>query len=66
MTKEDNFFQDIFYDKQEKSKIMLDDFLRDPGEIQIHNLRKSIRRLEATYSIFPNSCKRKKTSFARN
>ena len=61
MTDTDTFFQDIFYDKQEKSKIMLENFLREPDEKQIHDLRKSIRRLEAVYCIFPNSCKRKKT-----
>ena len=40
MTNGDTFFQDIFYDKQEKSKIMLENFLREPDEKQIHDLRK--------------------------
>jgi len=57
----ENIFQNIFYDKQNKSKNRLDGFLKEPGEKQIHDLRTSIRRLEAVYSIFPNSCKRKKT-----
>ena len=61
MTYVDRFFQDFFYEKQEKSKKMLDDFLLDSSETQIHNLRKSIRKLESAYSIIPNSSKRKKT-----
>lgn len=57
----DNAFQKDFQDKQNKSKNKLEDFLKEPGEKQIHDLRTSIRRLEATYFILPNSCKRKKT-----
>ena len=61
MSMKDNFFQNIFNEKQIQSKKQLNDFLTEPGEKQIHDLRTSIRRLEASYLIFPNSCKRKKT-----
>lgn len=54
-------FNQIFQEKQTVSKTRLDDFIKEQGEKQIHDLRTSIRRLEATYFILPNSCKRKKT-----
>lgn len=57
----DNVFQKIFQEKQHDSRKRLEDYLNDQGEKQIHDLRTSIRRLEATYLIFPNSFKRKKT-----
>lgn len=60
MNDENNVFQNIFQDKQNKLKNRLDGFLKEQGEEQIHDLRTSIRRLEATYLILPNSCKRKK------
>lgn len=56
-----NAFQGIFLEKLVKSKTKLDDFFKDPSEKQIHDLRTSIRRLEETYLIFPNSFKNKKT-----
>ena len=56
----DNVFQKIFQEKQHDSKKRLGDYLNEQGEKQIHDLRTSIRRLEATYLIFPNSFKRKK------
>lgn len=56
-----NIFQKIFQDKQNKSKNRLEEFLKEPSTDQIHDLRTSIRRLESTYFILPNSCKRKKT-----
>lgn len=56
----DNVFQKIFQEKQHDSKKRLEDYLNEQGEKQIHDLRTSIRRLEATYLIFPNSFKRKK------
>ncbi|MGD2106571.1 MAG: CHAD domain-containing protein [Nitrosopumilaceae archaeon] len=61
MSNQDNVFQNIFHDKQIQSKKRLDEFLKEPGEKQIHDLRTAIRRLEAVYFILPNSCKRKKT-----
>lgn len=60
MSDENSGFQNIFHEKQVQSKNRLNDFLAEPGEEQIHQLRTSIRRLEAMYFIFPNSCKRKK------
>lgn len=62
MSPEDNFFQKIFQEKQVISKKRLDNYLKVQGENQIHDLRTSIRRLEATYLIIPNSCKKKKTN----
>lgn len=56
----DNVFQKIFQEKQHDSKKRLEDYLNEQGEKQIHDLRTSIRRLEAIYLIFPNSFKRKK------
>lgn len=60
MNKTDNIFQSIFQEKQSKIKKKLEDYLIEQGEEQIHDLRTSFRRLEATYLIFPNSFKRKK------
>lgn len=61
MNNVDNVFQKIFQEKQHDSRKRLEDYLNEQGEKQIHDLRTSIRRLEATYLIFPNSFKRKKT-----
>ena len=61
MNLKDNFFQKIFQEKQANSKKKLNDYLKEQGEDQIHDLRTSIRRLEAIYLIFPKSWKRKKT-----
>lgn len=61
MSNTDNVFHNIFQEKQNKSKNKVEEFLKDPGTRQIHDLRTSIRRLEAAYLIFPKSCKRKKT-----
>lgn len=61
MSNENSVFQNIFHEKQVQSKDRLNNFLTEPGEEQTHHLRTSIRRLEAMYFIFPNSCKRKKT-----
>ena len=63
MSMKNDFFQNIFHEKQVQSKKQLDDFLKEPGEKQIHDLRTSIRRLQASYIIFPNSYKRKKTDY---
>ena len=63
MSMKNDFFQNIFHEKQVQSKKQLDEFLKEPGEKQIHDLRTSIRRLQASYIIFPNSCKRKKTDY---
>ena len=57
-----NIFQKTFQEKQEKAKKRLEELLEEQGEEQIHNLRTSVRRLETTYLIFPNSFKRKKTN----
>lgn len=55
-------FPQIFREKQEKSKKRLEEFLKNSGEKQIHDLRTSIRRMEAAYLVFPNSFKNKKTN----
>lgn len=60
MSNEHKVFHNIFHEKQIQAKKRLDDFLMESGEKQIHRLRVSIRRLEALYFIYPNSCKRKK------
>lgn len=56
-----NVFLELFQEKQDKSKKRLEDYIQNQGPEQIHDLRTSIRRLEATYMIFPKFCKTKKT-----
>lgn len=63
MTDSLNIFQKTFREKQEKSKKRLEEFLTEPGEKQIHDLRTAIRRLEVTYLVFPNSFKGDKTDY---
>jgi len=60
MTSFDKFPQAL-REKQEKSKKRLEELLQVQGEEQIHDFRTSVRRLETTYLILPNSFKRKKT-----
>lgn len=57
----DNIFLKLFEEKQDKSKKRLEEYIQKQETKQIHDLRTSIRRLEATYLIFPKSCKTKKT-----
>ena len=59
---EDNIFSYIFEEKQEKCKKRLEEYLQKQEIEQIHDLRTSIRRLEAAYLAFPKSCKTKKTN----
>lgn len=54
-------FQKSFQEKETTSKKRLREYIGKQGEEQIHNLRTSIRRLEAAYLILPKSCKKKKT-----
>lgn len=61
MISEPNPFLDIFQEKQNKSKKRLEEYLQKRGYEQIHDLRTSIRRLEAAYFIFPKSSTTKKT-----
>ena len=61
MISESNPFLDIFQEKQDKSKKRLEEYLQKQGYEQIHDLRTSVRRLEAAYLIFPKSSKTKKT-----
>ncbi len=61
MITEPDPFLDIFQEKQDKSKNRLEEYIQKQGNKQIHDLRTSIRRLEAAYFIFPKSCKTKKT-----
>jgi CHAD domain-containing protein len=60
---DDNIFLKTFQEKQAKSKKRLGDYIKESGEEQIHDLRTSIRRLEAAYLVLPKSCKRKKTDY---
>ena len=57
----ENIFLKLFDEKQDKSKKRLENYIQQQGTGQIHDLRTSIRRLEASYAIFPKSCKTKKT-----
>ena len=63
MTTDDNIFLKIFEEKQDRSKKRLDEYLKNPDSEQVHDLRTSIRRLEASYIILPKSCKTKKTNY---
>lgn len=58
MTKTSPFF-DIFFTKLERVNEVLEKYRNDPNEENIHDIRTSIRRLEAAYSIFPKSSKTK-------
>ncbi len=55
-----SFFEEIFLEKQEFSRRKLEEYIAEPGETQIHEFRKSVRRLESAYLIFPKSYKKKK------
>jgi CHAD domain-containing protein len=61
MNTTDGVFQKIFQERQYDLRKRLENYLNKQGEKEIHDLRTSIRRLEAMYLIFPTSYKRKKT-----
>jgi CHAD domain-containing protein len=44
----------------QKSKDRLDSYLADPSEENVHDVRTSIRRLEAAYSILPKKIRQKR------
>ena len=50
-------YLEIMRRKQSLFKKRLEEYLSNPGEDQIHNLRTSTRRMEATYDALPNSSK---------
>ena len=58
MTKSRIFF-DTFYKKYFENKGVLDSYLKNPSEKNIHNIRISIRRLESIYMIFPKTSRTK-------
>lgn len=60
MNKYQPFF-DVFYKKLERVHQVLDEYLEDPSEKNIHDVRTSIRRLESSYSIIPKSSQTKKS-----
>lgn len=45
----------------QKSKERLDRYLKDPSEENIHDVRTSIRRMEAAYSVLPRKIRQKRT-----
>ena len=55
---------EIFLNKSERNiqrvNNKLDDYLKDPNEEQIHDIRTATRRLRATYQSLPNSIRNKK------
>ena len=54
-------YQDPVRHRYDLFERRLYDYLANPGADQIHNLRTSIRRLEATYDALPNSAKTART-----
>ncbi|MGI9565474.1 MAG: CHAD domain-containing protein [Nitrosopumilus sp.] len=58
MTKSESFF-DIFNKKNLENMHMLNSYINDSSEKNIHDIRISIRRLESVYVILPNSSKTK-------
>ena len=61
MITHDDIFLKIFEEKQQKSKTKLNNYIKKQGDEQTHDLRTSIRRLEATYLIIPKSYKTRKS-----
>ena len=55
---------EIFLNKSERNiqriNNKLDDYLKDPNEEQIHDIRTATRRLRATYQSLPNAIRNKK------
>ena len=60
----DSFDSDTYLDKSERNiqrvSNKLDDYIKEPNEENIHDIRKAIRRLEASYRSLPSKKARKK------
>lgn len=60
----DSFDCDTYLDKSERNiqrvSNKLDDYIKEPNEENIHDIRKAIRRLEASYRSLPSKKVRKK------
>ena len=60
----DSFDSDVYLDKSERNiqrvSNKLDDYIKQPNEENIHDIRKAIRRLEASYRSLPSKKVRKK------
>ena len=61
----DDFFDsDTYLDKSERNiqrvSNKLDDYIKEPNEENIHDIRKAVRRLEASYRSLPSKKARKK------
>lgn len=60
----DSFDSDTYLDKCERNiqrvSNKLDDYIKEPNEENIHDIRRAIRRLEATYRSLPSKKARKK------
>lgn len=60
----DSFDSDTYLDKSERNiqrvSNKLDDYIKEPNEENIHDIRKAIRRLEASYRSLPSKKVRKK------
>lgn len=59
-----SFDSDAYLDKSERNiqrvSNKLDDYIKEPNEENIHDIRKAIRRLEASYRSLPSKKVRKK------
>ena len=60
MSQPESFFN-IFFKRLDKAHLRLCSYLENPSEENIHDVRISIRRLEAAYSVLPKSSKTKKS-----
>ena len=60
----DSFDSDTYLDKSERNiqrvSNKLDDYIKEPNEENIHDIRKAVRRLEASYISLPSKKVRKK------
>jgi CHAD domain-containing protein len=60
----DSFDSDTYLDKSERNiqrvSNKLDDYIKEPNEENIHDIRKAVRRLEASYRSLPSKKARKK------
>src|SRR5688572_32848527 len=60
----DSFDSDTYLDKSERNiqrvSNKLDDYIKEPNEENIHDIRKAVRRLEASYRALPSKKVRKK------
>src|SRR5918992_2411804 len=60
----DSFDSDVYLDKSERNiqrvSNKLDGYIKQPNEENIHDIRKAIRRLEASYRSLPSKKVRKK------